>query len=216
MKIGVFGTGTVGGTIATKLVEVGHDVKMGSRTAGNEKAVAWTNAAGARASQGTYAEAARFGELLFNCTAGVGSVPALQAAGAGNLGGKILVDVSNPLDFSKGMPPSLTVCNTDSLAEQIQRAFPELKVVKALNTMTASLMVNPAQLEGEHDAFICGNDAAAKGRVNELLKGSFGWKNVVDLGDLTAARGQEMYLIFWVRLYGALKSPTFNIRVVAT
>jgi predicted dinucleotide-binding enzyme len=214
MKIGVFGTGMVGSTIGTKLVELGHDVKMGSRTAGSEKAVAWTKVAGARATEGTYADAAAFGELLFNCTAGIGSLPALQAAGAGNLGGKILVDVSNPLDFSKGMPPSLTVCNTDSLAEQIQRAFPDLKVVKALNTMTASLMVNPTQLAGEHDAFVCGNDAAAKGRVTELLKGSFGWKNVVDLGDLTAARGQEMFLIFWVRLYGALKSPTFNVHVV--
>jgi 8-hydroxy-5-deazaflavin:NADPH oxidoreductase len=214
MQIGVFGTGTVGSTIGSKLVEVGHEVKMGSRTAGNEKAVAWSNAAGKHATQGTYADAAAFGELLFNCTAGAGSVAALQAAGAGNLGGKILVDVCNPLDFSKGMPPSLTICNTDSLAEQLQRAFPELKVVKALNTMTAAIMVDPGSLAGEHDAFLCGNDAAAKGRVTELLKGSFGWKNVVDLGDLTAARGQEMFVIFWVRLYGALKSPTFNVHLV--
>jgi predicted dinucleotide-binding enzyme len=213
MKIGVFGTGTVGQTIATKLVEIGHDVKIGSRIANNEKTAAWVKATGANASQGTFAEAAAFGALLFNCTAGAGSLPALQAAGADKLRGKILIDVSNPLEFSKGMPPSLSVCNTDSLAETLQRAFPDLKVVKALNTMTAAVMVNPGLIAGEHDAFICGNDADAKEHVTAILKGGFGWKNVVDLGDLTAARGQEMYVIFWVRLYGALKSPTFNIHV---
>ncbi len=211
MKIGVFGTGMVGSAIATKLVEVGHDVRMGSRTAGNEKAVAWTKAAGARASEGTFADAAAFGELLFNCTSGGASLAALQAAGAANLGSKVLIDVSNPLD---GRPPTLSVCNTDSLGEQLQRAFPDLKVVKALNTLTAPLMVNPSLLAGEHDVFMCGNDHAAKAKVSELLRGSFGWKNVVDLGDLSAARGQEMYVIFWVRMFGALKSPMFNIHIV--
>ncbi len=212
MKIGVFGTGTVGSVIATKLVQVGHEVKMGSRAAGNEKAIAWVKATGARASEGTFADAAAFGELLFNCTAGVSSLAALQAAGAANLAGKVLVDVSNALVHSAaGL--TLSVCNTDSLGEQLQRAFPDLKVVKALNTLTAPLMVNPGQLAGDHDVFMCGNDDAAKATVRELLERGFGWKNVVDLGDLSAARGQEMYVMLWVRMYGALKSPMFNIHV---
>jgi predicted dinucleotide-binding enzyme len=204
----------VGNAIATKLVKVGHDVKMGSRTADNAKGAEWVKANGAKASQGTYADAAAFGELLFNCTAGMGSLAALEAAGKANLAGKVLVDVSNPLDFSKGMPPTLSVANTDSLGEQIQRAFPETKVVKALNTMNCNLMVDASLIKGEHDVFMCGNDAGAKGKVAELLKGSFGWKSVTDLGDLTAARGQEMYVIFWVRLMGALGSPMFNVHVL--
>ena len=213
MKIGVFGTGMVGNAIATKLVQVGHDVRMGSRTAGNDKAVGWVKSVGARASEGTFADAAAFGELLFNCTSGGVSLAALEAAGAANLKGKVLVDVSNPLArTAEGM--TLSVCNTDSVAEQLQRAFPDLKVVKALNTLTAPLMVNPSLLPGEHDVFMCGNDDGAKARVSQLLKESFGWKNVVDLGDLSAARGQEMYVIFWVRMFGALKSPMFNIHVV--
>jgi hypothetical protein len=214
MKIGVFGTGMVGKTIATKLAKLGHEVRMGSRTAGNAKAAEWVKASGAKASQGTFAEAAAFGELLFNCTSGVGALAALELAGKKNLGSKILVDVSNPLDFSKGMPPSLAVCNTDSLAEQIQRAFPEAKVVKALNTMNANLMVDPSLLKGDHDVFVCGNDAGAKAQVTELLKGGFGWEHVVDLGDLTAARGQEMFVILWVRLFSAGGSPMFNVHVV--
>jgi len=211
MKIAVFGTGMVGNALATKLVKLGHEVKMGSRTAGNAKAVEWVKANGAKASQGTFAEAAAFGELAFNCTLGAGALEAVQA-GKKELAGKILVDVSNPLDFSKGMPPTLLVCNTDSLGEQIQRALPETKVVKALNTVTATVMVEPTLVKGDHDVFVCGNDAAAKGKVKELLA-SFGWKQIVDLGDLTAARAQEMFLILWVRLYGALQSPTFNVHV---
>jgi predicted dinucleotide-binding enzyme len=203
----------VGASIATKLAKLGHEVRMGSRTVDNAKAAEWVKANGAKASQGTYADAAAFGEMLFNCTAGAGSLAALEAAGKKNLAGKVLVDVANPLDFSKGMPPSLTVSNTDSLAEQIQRAFPDTKVVKALNTMNCNIMVDASLVKGEHDVFMCGNDPGAKSKVAELLKGSFGWKNVVDLGDLTAARGQEMFVIFWVRLYRALGSPMFNVHV---
>jgi predicted dinucleotide-binding enzyme len=214
MKLAVLGTGMVGNTIATKLCALGHDVKMGSRTGDNPKAAEWAKAAGAKASQGTFADAATFGELAFNCTAGAQSVAAMQATGAKNLAGKILIDVSNPLDFSRGMPPSLTVCNTDSLAEQIQRALPDAKVVKALNTVTANLMVNPALLKGDHDLFICGNDAGAKGTVTEMLKSWFGWKIVNDLGDISAARAQEMLLIPWVRLFGALQTPMFNYHIV--
>jgi 8-hydroxy-5-deazaflavin:NADPH oxidoreductase len=214
MKIAIFGTGMVGTTIGTKLISLGHEVKMGSRTVDNAKATAWVEASGKTASQGTYADAAVFGEIAFNCTAGTGSLAAIEAAGPANLAGKVLVDVSNPLDFSKGMPPSLSVCNTDSTAEQLQRACPDARVVKALNTMNCALMVDPSLIKGEHDVFLCGNDAGAKGQVTEILTGWFGWKNVVDLGDLTAARGQEMFVILWVRLYGALKSPNFNVHVV--
>jgi 8-hydroxy-5-deazaflavin:NADPH oxidoreductase len=214
MKIAIFGTGVVGNAIGTKLVQLGHDVKMGSRTPDNAKAAAWVKANGAKASQGTFADAAAFGELVFNCTLGAGSLPAFESAGAKNLAGKTVIDVSNPLDFSKGMPPTLTVANTDSTAEQLQRAFPDAKIVKTLNTMNCNVMVNPALIPGEHDTFLSGNDAGAKGQVTEILKGWFGWKNVHDLGDLTAARGQEMYVIFWVRVMGAVKSPTFNIHVV--
>ncbi|MDB5103901.1 MAG: hypothetical protein JWP91_1590 [Fibrobacteres bacterium] len=215
MNIAILGTGMVGATIGTKMIQLGHKVRMGSRSAGNEKALEWVKAAGADASQGTFADAAAFGELAFNCTSGMGSLEALGQAGAANLKGKILIDVSNPLDFSKGMPPTLNPCNTDSLGERIQKAFPEAKVVKALNTMNALLMVNPAQLAGgDHSAFMCGNDAEAKAKVQDLLKQGFGWKDVVDLGDITAARGQEMILPIWLRLWGGLKTPNFNFKIV--
>jgi hypothetical protein len=214
MNIGILGTGMVGSAIGTKLVQLGHSVKMGSRTANNEKAAAWVKTGGANASQGTFADAAAFGEILFNCTSGSGSADALKAAGATNLKGKILVDISNPLDFSKGMPPSLFVCNTDSLAEQLQRAFPYVRVVKTLNTVNCNVMVNPSLVPGDHDMFVCGNDAAAKTEVTKILKDWFGWKSVVDLGDLTGARAQEMLVMIWVRLFMLSQSPNHNLKVV--
>lgn len=214
MKLGVLGTGMVGNTIATKLVQLGHEVKMGSRTAGNEKAVQWTKANGAKASNGTFAEAAEFGEIIFNCTAGAASLEALKLAGARNLKGKILVDISNPLDFSKGMPPTLTVCNTDSIGEQIQRTFPDAKVVKTLNTINCNVMVAPHILSGSHDIFMSGNDAKAKAKVHEIVTDWFGWKSVIDLGDITTARGPEMYLALWVRLMVVNQTRNFNIRIM--
>ncbi len=214
MKLGVLGTGVVGTTIGTKLVQLGHDVMMGSRTKNNEKAAAWVKASGPKASQGTFADAARFGETLFNCTSGLASVDALKLAGAANLNGKILLDIANPLDFSKGMPPTLSVCNTDSLAEQIQRAFPDAKVVKTLNTMNCKIMVNPSLVPGEHDVFVSGNDRAAKARATEILKNWFGWKSVIDLGDITTARGTEQLLALWVRLLGTLGTANFNFKIV--
>lgn len=214
MKLGVLGTGMVGNTIATKLVQLGHEVKMGSRTAGNEKAVQWAKANGAKASNGTFAEAAEFGEIIFNCTAGAASLEALKLAGARNLKGKILVDISNPLDFSKGMPPTLTVCNTDSIGEQIQRAFPDVKVVKTLNTINCNVMVTPHIVPGPHDIFMSGNDAKAKAKVHEIVSDWFDWKSVIDLGDITTARGTEMYLALWVRLMAVNQTPNFNIRIM--
>src|SRR4051794_23036859 len=147
MRIGVFGTGMVGETIATKLVALGHEVKMGARSAQNEKAAAWVARAGALASQGSFADVARFGVVLFNCTKGEVSLEVLAAAGVDQLGGKVLVDVANPLDFSRGMPPTLSIGNDDSLGESIQRTFPSLKVVKTLNTVNCKVMVDPARVK---------------------------------------------------------------------
>lgn len=213
MKIAVLGTGMVGNTIGSKLVSLGHEVKMGSRTSTNEKAAAWVKANGAKASQGTFGEAAAFGEVIFNCTSGIGSLEALQMAGSKNVEGKVVIDIANPLDFSKGMPPSLTISNTDSLGEQIQRTFPGAKVVKTLNTMNCSIMVDPSIVPGDHDVFVSGNDAAAKNLATDILK-SFGWKTVIDLGDITTARGTEQLLPIWIRLWGALQTPNFNFKIV--
>ena len=214
MKIGVLGTGMVGKAIGTTLVLLGHAVKMGSRAANNNKAAEWTKANGANGSQGTFADAAAFGEIVFNCTSGMASLEALKSAGANNLNGKILIDIANPLDFSKGMPPTQSVCNTDSLGEQIQRTFPQVKVVKSLNTMNCNIMFNPSLVPGSHDVFVCGSDASAKAKVTEILKDWFGWKSVIDLGDITSARGVEMILPIWVRLMGALQTPNFNFKIV--
>jgi len=212
MRIGILGTGIVGQTLGRKLVQLGHHVTMGSRSATNEKASKWATEVGAGASSGTFADAAAGAELILNCTGGMVSLDALRQAGAKNLAGKVVIDVSNPLDFSRGFPPTLTVCNTDSVAEQIQREFPDAKVVKSLNTMNAGVMVNPGLVPGEHDVFLSGNDAAAKATVAELLR-SFGWRNVIDLGDITTARGVEMILPIWLRLMGALKTPQFNFHI---
>jgi predicted dinucleotide-binding enzyme len=215
MRIGVLGTGIVGSTIGTKLVGLGHEVMMGSREAGGEKAQAWIDEAGAGAGEGTFADAAAFGELVFNCTAGIHSVAVLESAGPTSLAGKILVDVANPLDFSQGFPPSLAVSNTDSIGEQIQRALPETRVVKGLNTMNCSVMVDPTVVPGDHAVFVCGEDAAAKDQVADLL-GAFGWprERILDLGGIRSARGKEMYLPLWLELMGALGTGTFNIGVL--
>lgn len=216
-KIAVFGTGMVGDTIGSKLVELGHQVMMGSRTKDNEKAKAFVAKHNGKASAGTFAEAAAFGEIIFNCTSGAGSIDALKSADEKNINGKILIDIANPLDFSKGMPPSLSILNTNSLAEEVQKAFPKLKVVKALNTMWCGLMVNPAMINGgDHNTFISGNDTPAKESVKTILK-SFGWadKNILDLGDITTARGTEMYLPLWLRIWGATQNGAFNIKIVS-
>lgn len=226
LRIGVLGTGVVGQTVGTKLVELGHRVMMGSRQAGNDNAVAWAEGAGGGegggaggasgvASQGSFADAAAFAQLVVNATSGMATLAALEAAGAANLAGKVLIDIANPLDFSRGMPPTLSVCNDDSLGEQVQRAFPEARVVKALNTVNASVMVTPALVGPSHTVFVCGNDAGAKAEVRDLLV-SFGWppEDVMDLGDITAARGTEMYLPLWLKLWGATGTGTLNVKVV--
>jgi 8-hydroxy-5-deazaflavin:NADPH oxidoreductase len=214
MKFGVLGTGMVGEAIAGRLASLGHEVTMGARDAGNPRARAWAEGAGKRASSGSFADAAAFGETVFSCTLGSASIEALRAAGPKNLRGKVLVDVSNPLEFRPGAPPALfTAAAGDSLAERIQAEFPEARVVKTLNTVNAALMGHPEKLPGETDLFIAGNDGPAKATVTEILH-QFGWRSVLDLGDLTAARGMEAYLLLWLRLWGALKTAELNVKVV--
>jgi predicted dinucleotide-binding enzyme len=198
MRIAVLGAGVVGQTLAGKLRELGHDVRVGTRNP-RDGAV-------------SYSEAAGGAEVVVNATSGAGALEALEAAGSANLAGKLLVDVSNPLDFSKGRPPTLTVCNDDSLAEQIQRAHPEARVVKTLNTVGNQVMVDPALVPGEHVLFVSGDDADAKAQAVELL-GSLGWPadRVVDLGDISTARGPEMYFALWIRMRGVLGTAQFNI-----
>jgi 8-hydroxy-5-deazaflavin:NADPH oxidoreductase len=205
MKIGVLGTGMVGNAIASKLVALGHDVMMGSRTTDNARATTWVKTAGAHGSVGTFADAAAFGELVFNCTQGASSMAALRAAGAANLEDKIVVDVANVLSSEE---PA-----NESLGEQIQHAFPRAKVVKALNTINCDIMVNPGKLPESHTVFVSGNDAGAKAKVRELLQ-AFGWNDVMDLGDIATARATEGYLPLWSSLWKQLGTLTFNIKVV--
>lgn len=215
MRIGVLGTGTVGRKIATKLVELGHEVMLGSRSADNPTAAEWVAATGSGASQGTFADAAAHGELVFNCTPGTVSLEAIASVPSASLAGKTLVDVSNSLDLSGGFPV-VVLSPTDSVAEQIQRAVAETHVVKALNTVNNEVMVDPGRVPGEHDLFVCGEDAAAKAEVVELLE-SFGWpkERIRDLGDLTGARALEAYLVLWLRLRRLVGSGDVNIRVVS-
>jgi len=213
MRYGVLGTGMVGQTLATRLTELGHDVMMGSRTTDNREAAAWRQRIGVRAQAGTFRDAAAFGEALFNCTQGAVSPAVLQSAEPKDLIDKLLIDVANPLDLSGGGPPTLTICNTDSLGERLQRELPRTKVVKALNTCNCRVMVDPARVRGEHDVFVCGNDAGAKETVKALLR-DFGWQNIIDLGDITAARATEQLMPLWLRLYGLYGSADFNFKIV--
>jgi 8-hydroxy-5-deazaflavin:NADPH oxidoreductase len=225
VRFGILGTGVVGKTIAARLDGMGHEVMVGTRNPEETRSRAETDAYGnppfsawqeehPGVKLATFSEAAAHGEMVVNATSGVVSLEALELASEDNLNGKVLVDISNPLDFSQGMPPTLSVSNTDSLGEQIQRRFSEARVVKTLHTMNAYLMVDPAQLAGaDHTVFVCGDDAEAKQAVTELLR-SFGWTDIVDLGDITAARGTEMLMPIWLRLFGALQKPIFNYRIV--
>jgi predicted dinucleotide-binding enzyme len=224
MNIAVLGTGMVGQALAGRLLELGHDVVVGTRDPeatrartepdgmGNPPVSAWLDVHPA-AGLATFAEAAAAAELVVNATSGAAAIPALELAGADNLAGKVVLDISNPLDFSAGFPPTLFVKDTDSLGEQVQRAFPQARVVKTLNTLTAALMVNPKELGQESSVFVSGNDEAAKATVTELLE-SFGHTDVIDLGDISTARGTEMLLPVWLRLMGALGTPMFNLKVV--
>lgn len=229
MKIAIIGTGIVGKTIASKLVELNHDVMMGTRNVSDKLASTATDNYGnppfgewiktnSKVKLGSFAEAAAFGELVVNATNGSNSITALILAGTKNLAGKVLIDIANPLDFSNGMPPSLLpgLNNTNSLAEEIQRTFPDTMVIKTLNTMWCGLMVNPNLVgNGDHINFISGNNSEAKNKVIKLLN-QFGWldKNIFDIGDITGARATESLLPIWLKVMGVTKNGAFNFRLV--
>jgi 8-hydroxy-5-deazaflavin:NADPH oxidoreductase len=228
-KIAILGTGSVGQTYASKFISLGYEVMMGTRDVarklasnekdsyGNPSFQEWYSD-NKKVKMGTFREAVAFGDIILNATRGVNSISILRQTDINDLKGKILMDIANPLDYTNGMPPAIQpeLNNTNSLGEEIQNEFPDVKVVKALNTMWAGLMVNPTMLNGgDHNAFICGNDTAAKMEVIQILK-SFGWseKNILDLGDITSARGTEMYLPLWLRIFRATNSGAFNIKIV--
>ena len=225
MKIGIIGAGSVGQTFAAAFAAKGHDAVIGIRKVNDEELAKprnwaqplneWVKTTNAKV--GTFAEAAAHGEILFNVTSGGVSIDALNMAGAANMKGKILIDVANPLDFSRGMPPSLfpNLSNTWSLGEEIQKHFPDVKVVKAFNTIAATVMVDAGLVKQEHDLFISGNDDAAKATVSKLAKELFGWKSITDLGDITGARSQEALLHIWLRLWGVKGTPAFNLHVAS-
>ena len=216
MQIGVLGSGLTAQTIGSKLIQLGHEVMLGSREEANANAVAWAkDQGGQHALYGTFMNAAAFGEIIFNCTLGSASLDALERAGAQNLKDKILVDTSNPLDRSTDQW-SLTVCNTDSLGEQIQRAYPEVRVIKTLNTVNANVMVDPAKLLERTHVFVSGDDIEAKATVVRILRDWFGWKEIIDLGGIETSRSVEMYVLLWHSLRNAISSQRFNIKVVTS
>lgn len=222
MKIGIIGGGGVGQTLGAGLIAAGHSVTIGIRAAtpdalakprAQAKPLAdWITATGGKVA--TMAQAASGADLIINATLGESSIAALTLAGAANLADKVLIDVGNPLDFSQGMPPALTAALSGHtrLAEQIQAAFPTARVVKAFNTMGASIMTHPGSVAGAHDLLIAGNDPAAKDSVIAIAKG-FGWQNFVDLGDLKAACAMEAQVLLWARVMEATGSFVHNIHI---
>jgi predicted dinucleotide-binding enzyme len=225
MRYAILGTGMVGRMLATKLASLDHEVVIGTRdpdvTATRDEPGAFGLApypewqqSHPGVSLASFSEAAAGADVIVNATSGRVSVAVLTAARAENLAGKLLIDVANPLDFSHGMPPTLDPVNSDSLGEQIQRTFPEAKVVKTLHTMGNQVMVDPARVPGEHHVFVGGNDAGAKAQVSALL-GEMGWPaaSIIDLGDITSARATEMMLPMWLRLMQTLGRPDFNFHI---
>ncbi len=222
MQIGILGTGMVGRALAEGFVRTGHDVSMGTRDVhetmvrtldGPPGSFAEWLAENPSVALADFASVAGAADVVVNATNGSGTLAALTSAGAANLAGKVLLDIAVPLDFSKGFPPTLTVKDTDSLGEQVQRAFPDARVVKSLNTMNASVMANPAVLPESTTVFLSGDDPQAKAVVAGLLA-EFGWSDILDLGDITTSRGPEMWLPLWLRVMGAVGGPVFNLRIV--
>src|SRR3990172_2997070 len=193
MNIGILGSGDVGRSLGAGFASKGHDVVIGTGHPDKPELAEWRKMAGKRGSVGTFANAAAHGEVLLVCTKGEATEAVLGLAGAKNFDGKVVIDVTNPLDFSKGMPPGLFVGTTDSLGERIQRKLPKAKVVKAFNIVSNATMVNPKMKEGTPDMLICGNDADAKRAVGGLLK-EFGWGEPIDLGGIDGARWLEAWV----------------------
>ena len=219
MKIGILGTGTVGESIASALVEKGFDVMMGSRTQNNKKAAEWVAQANEHASQGNFNDAAAFGDMLFLCLNGANAMQAINTIDKENLAGKIVVDITNPLDFTKGLPPQIVegLGNSNSLGEEIQKAMPESKVVKTLNTVNYKLMVDAREVnKADHNLFMCGDDPEAKNKVRKFLADHFYWKadRIIDLGGIESARAIEAIVPFWVLVYRSLGTPLFNFKIV--
>jgi predicted dinucleotide-binding enzyme len=216
VKIAVLGTGTVGTTLASKLIDLGHEVALGARSADNPTAASWAAGAGPRASSGTFADVAAGVDLLVNATAGAHSAAALGAVAPADLSGKVLLDIANPLEFREDGTVVLSISNDDSLAETLQRAHPDLRVVKTLNTMSSFVMVDPAAVPGEHVVFVSGDDAQAKATASGLL-GSFGWPahRILDLGGLPTARATEGYLPLWLALWRSTGNGLINLQINA-
>lgn len=214
-RIGILGTGMVGKTIGTKLIQLGYEVKMGSRTNDNPKAMDWVSAQGEKASNGTFAETAQFGDVIFNCTKGEHSLEVMNLTGSENLSGKILIDLSNPLDFSKGMPPILIpgLVNTNSLGESIQQMLPKTMVVKTLNIVNCEVMVDASKCNGDATMFMAGDDPDAKKEVQAILN-QFGWSDIIDLGGISHARSTEMMLPIWLSTYMATKNGYIAFKIV--
>jgi 8-hydroxy-5-deazaflavin:NADPH oxidoreductase len=214
MNFGILGTGTVGTTLASALVHHGNQVMVGGRTA--EKAEIWADKLGEGAHAGNFAEAAAFGEIVVLAVQGAQALAVLDLAdGNRTLSGKVLIDVTNPLDFSQGFPPILIegMVNTSSLGEQVQAHLSAARVVKCFNTMSAAIMVAPQLLAEPTDIFVAGDDSAAKGRVVELLR-TLGWQSPIDLGGISSARATESWLLFWTRLMPAMGGAMFNLKLV--
>ncbi len=218
MRVGILGTGVVGEALASAFIAKGHHVKMGSRTAGNEKATAWAKKAGKDASEGSFDDAALYGDIIFLCLNGEFALDAVGSVGDTSLNGKIVVDVTNPLDFTQGMPPAiLEDFRNVSLGEKIQEALPNAYVVKTLNTVNFNVMVDPKKVNsGKHSLFICGNHLDAKNKVKHFLADTFSWdgESFIDLGEIKAARCTEAFVPLWVMLWQSLGTPFFSMKVV--
>lgn len=214
MKFGVLGSGNVGRSIASKLISLGHEVMIGSRSASNEKAIDWANNNGEGAKSGTFEQAAGFGEIIFIATLGTGVLNALQLAKPENFSGKTVIDITNPMDFSKGKTPTLFVGLTDSMGEQVQRFLPASQVVKTLNIVNCEVMVNPSLVPGDPDMFLCGNSAEAKEKVSSLLK-DFGWNSIIDIGGIESARVMEPFVLLWVKGWLHFQTPHFAMKFLS-
>ena len=211
MRIAVLGTGTVGTTLATAFDQRGHDVTMGTRDPETGSAADW--AAGHRGRAAAFADAAAASDVVVLALNGAATLDVVRGL-AGVVGGKLVVDVTNPLDFSAGFPPRLSTQPGTSQAEAVQAALPDARVVKALNTVNADVMVDPSLIPGGHTMPITGDDADAKAEVRALL-GELGWppENVLDLGPLSSARATEAYVLFWVACFQAAGTPHVSVQV---